>query len=376
MSKQADGGRDGSDGVDLAIESLCIFSTELGQQEGREKDKVLFYYPTETDVYRQTRNAGLAAAMVGFTGQFSPEQPVEAVVTQKTIQSFYCCEEGCRVPHSQVPGKRPSVWLVLTVRKGAALRPAAGGSSSSKGKAAAPLPPETEGGADDRVLRVHELARLCWQTFTMFHCSAESIIQRAGTMVDPPLTKADIKAGIDGWAPVREALGGFMPAYLPGVRFGSVLGGDHQRPPTPDVLTTLGGVHFLAVDKQSYLRIQVTPLPPTAAAPRPQTLCWEAHRLVACIRACDDHTRGGSGGLDATAAHDQRARDALPRHRGDGADARHRPGLEWPRHRSDAAALRLSLSSRAGKGGRRRSSRGEGSCCGGLGAHGHGDEHC
>eukprot|EP01047_Picozoa_sp_COSAG01_P030948 COSAG01_NODE_2175_length_8221_cov_34.993722_8_plen_258_part_00 len=146
MSKQADGGRDGSDGVDLAIESLCIFSTELGQQEGREKDKVLFYYPTETDVYRQTRNAGLAAAMVGFTGQFSPEQPVEAVVTQKTIQSFYCCEAGCRVPHSQVPGKRPSVWLVLTVRKGAALRPAAGGSSSSKGKAAAPLPPETEGG--------------------------------------------------------------------------------------------------------------------------------------------------------------------------------------------------------------------------------------
>ena len=48
----------------------------------------------------QTRNAGLAAALIGFTRQFSPEKPVDTVVTQKSVQVFH---EG-----------EPDIWIVLS----------------------------------------------------------------------------------------------------------------------------------------------------------------------------------------------------------------------------------------------------------------------
>eukprot|EP01048_Picozoa_sp_COSAG05_P018618 COSAG05_NODE_2754_length_2682_cov_1.552846_3_plen_230_part_00 len=212
-----------------SLESLFIFGTDLGQQEGREHDKILCYYPDDAPEYQQTRNAGLAAALVGFTSNFSPDQPCETVVTQKTIQTFHYCEA-------------PSVWLVLTMKKGGA--PVAGADKAPADIAASSM----DGAADDGVLRAKELARLCWESFVMFFGSAASIIDKAGSMRPPP-TKADLKKGNDGWAPVRAALGNFMQRYLPGMK------GLVDRP--DDILTTLGGMRFLPVDKQSYLRIQL-----------------------------------------------------------------------------------------------------------------------
>lgn len=132
------------------------------------------------------------------------------MVTQNTLQVFYQCEA-------------PDVWLVLTMRKG------------GKPKSGVPPPVENDGASDDRVLRMQQLARMCWNTFALFHGNTKSIIARQG------------RQGRDGWDAVRGALREFMPRYLPGIQL--------DRP--GDVLMALGGMHFLPVDKQSYLRIQL-----------------------------------------------------------------------------------------------------------------------
>ncbi len=132
------------------------------------------------------------------------------MVTRNTLQVFYQCEA-------------PDVWLVLTLRKG------------GKPKPGVPPPVENDGASDDRVLRMQQLARMCWNTFALFHGNTKSIISRQG------------RQGRDGWDAVRGALREFMPRYLPGIQL--------DRP--GDVLMALGGMHFLPVDKQSYLRIQL-----------------------------------------------------------------------------------------------------------------------
>ena len=150
------------------------------------------------------------AAARATSTEFSPEKPCEAVVTQNTLQVFYQCES-------------PDVWLVLTMRKGGRPRPGV------------PPPVENDGASDDRVLRMQQLARMCWNTFTLFHGNTKNILARQG------------RQGRDGWDAVRGALREFMPRYLPGIQL--------DRP--GDVLMALGGMHFLPVDKQSYLRIQL-----------------------------------------------------------------------------------------------------------------------
>ena len=56
-----------NDGVGLALEALHISNFALGQKEGRENERVLYYYPEHTEDSLQTRNTGLASALVTFT---------------------------------------------------------------------------------------------------------------------------------------------------------------------------------------------------------------------------------------------------------------------------------------------------------------------
>ena len=131
-------------------------------------------------------------------------------MTQNGLQAFYQCEA-------------PDVWMVLTMRKAGA---------AAKGGAAGP---DNDGASDDRMLRLQQLAAMCWDTFRMFHGDTQALIAREGA------------SGPDGWGAVREALKAFMPRYLPGMHL--------DRP--GDVLTALGAMHFKLIDKQSYLRIQL-----------------------------------------------------------------------------------------------------------------------
>ena len=95
------------------------------------------------------------ACVCAASTEFSPDKPCEAVVTQKTLQVFYQCEP-------------PDVWLVLTMRKG------------GKQKPGVPPPVENDGASDDRFLRMRQLARMCWNTFTLFHGDTKTLIARQG----------------------------------------------------------------------------------------------------------------------------------------------------------------------------------------------------
>lgn len=104
---------DSADGIEL--DYCLVVAPMLGQKEGYEHEKVLYYDPPSAPAYIQSRDAGLAAALIGFTKQFSPDRPVETVVTQKTVQVFHQAEED------------PDLWFVLSVK-----RPSPGSRSQDK----------------------------------------------------------------------------------------------------------------------------------------------------------------------------------------------------------------------------------------------------
>lgn len=116
------------------LNSLMVVNPMLGQKEGHEHEKVLYYDPPETPVHIQTRDAGLAAALIGFTKQFSPESPVDTVVTQKTVQVFHRAE--------------PNLWLVLSVKRPGA-RDNSADAGAKKGKRSAAERSEPDGGDAD-----------------------------------------------------------------------------------------------------------------------------------------------------------------------------------------------------------------------------------
>ncbi|KAL5473104.1 hypothetical protein EMCRGX_G027549 [Ephydatia muelleri] len=81
--------------------SFCIFKPELGQKEGKEHLKLLYYKPEDETTNRKVRNIGLCEAIINFTKTFSPDKPCEAVHTNDRRQVFFEPESG--------------IWMVLTV---------------------------------------------------------------------------------------------------------------------------------------------------------------------------------------------------------------------------------------------------------------------
>ena len=75
------------------LAQLYVFKTSFGQREGREEEKILAYYPPDLGLGHQTRNVGLAEALINFTGQFSDDKPVETVYTKRYRQCFFSPEE-------------------------------------------------------------------------------------------------------------------------------------------------------------------------------------------------------------------------------------------------------------------------------------------
>ncbi|RDD36569.1 Vacuolar fusion protein CCZ1-like protein [Trichoplax sp. H2] len=74
--------------------NFFIFNTTLGQEEGTEHEKILFYYPDADNIDKQSRSVGLSEAIVHFCGTFAPDRPCEVVQTLKSRQVFYQPEEN------------------------------------------------------------------------------------------------------------------------------------------------------------------------------------------------------------------------------------------------------------------------------------------
>lgn len=66
----------------LSIVSFFVFNPTLGQKEGREGEKIMFYYPQHVDVDEKNRRVGLAETFMRFSGTFGGV--CEAVLTSSS----------------------------------------------------------------------------------------------------------------------------------------------------------------------------------------------------------------------------------------------------------------------------------------------------
>jgi hypothetical protein len=80
---------------------VFVFDTRRGKKEGEELDKLLAFFPPSATAEQQQASAGLAEALTGLTGLFSPEAPLQSLVAAQHRQAFFLCE--------------PDLWFSLVV---------------------------------------------------------------------------------------------------------------------------------------------------------------------------------------------------------------------------------------------------------------------
>lgn len=88
--------------TEILLDCFFVFNPLLGLREGEEEKKLLYYYPKSTDLKTKIRNIGLSEAIFNFTKTFNPDQPCEVLDTQKMRHIYYNPE--------------PNIYLVLVLR--------------------------------------------------------------------------------------------------------------------------------------------------------------------------------------------------------------------------------------------------------------------
>ncbi|XP_059483964.1 vacuolar fusion protein CCZ1 homolog [Neocloeon triangulifer] len=83
-----------SSSSEISLLNFYYFNSIYGPNEGEEEKKVLYYYPSETDIETQIKNVGLSEAIIKFTETFNPSKPCESLHTQKTRQVMHQAEPG------------------------------------------------------------------------------------------------------------------------------------------------------------------------------------------------------------------------------------------------------------------------------------------
>ncbi|KAK9115828.1 hypothetical protein Sjap_014775 [Stephania japonica] len=119
---------------------LCVFDMRRGQQEGKELDKILFYFPANSPFSNQLSVIGLSEGLITFTRIFSPESACEVIEAEKRSHVLYQAE--------------PDIWMVMVVEKNM----------------------KSEG-----IWRVDELTKVLKEAhslFVMFHGSLRALIEK------------------------------------------------------------------------------------------------------------------------------------------------------------------------------------------------------
>jgi hypothetical protein len=182
------------------IKSMFIFNPKLGNKEGHEHEKLMYYYPESDHMDRKIKNAGLATAVVSFAQSFDPSGPCEALHTKKSKQVFIEVE--------------PDYWMTLSV-----LVP----------HAAVDIDGEmvTEY-FDDNVkdLPLQVLLKTMYKMFKFFNGTFEAIVD---------------KVGLEG---LKEQLRQFYTKYLKRFDLDSL-----------DIFTVYQGVQFLPLDKLVFMKV-------------------------------------------------------------------------------------------------------------------------
>ena len=181
--------------------TFVVFNSSLGPKEGEEYKRILYYYPHTTDIDVQIKDIGLCEAVATFTDNFTTV-PCQSIHTKKTRKIFL------------LPEKR--FWIVLTVSIP---------TSQKEDKEAKDSNIYHEDDVHDHVYEA--VLKQAYDMFCFFMGSFESIL-RKGT--------ADH---------LKQRLQHFFTRYLPVQKW------EHC-----DILSIFRGIHFLPLDKNTYLQIQ------------------------------------------------------------------------------------------------------------------------
>ncbi|XP_034251405.1 vacuolar fusion protein CCZ1 homolog isoform X1 [Thrips palmi] len=186
----------------LSLKYFYIYNSSYGQKEGEEAQKILYYYPTKTDLDSQIKNVGLTEAIIKFTETFNCNQQCESLHTQKTRQLYYQPEDG--------------FWMVLVLT--------------------VPTATKTKEGIDHLEYQSDEVQdniywavlKQAYRSFQLFNGSFSNILD---SEKDP--TK------------LRYKLDHFFAKYL-----------IKLKPQHADILDVFHGIQFLPLDKKTFLHVQ------------------------------------------------------------------------------------------------------------------------
>eukprot|EP00054_Salpingoeca_dolichothecata_P008619 m.48892 g.48892 ORF g.48892 m.48892 type:complete len:461 (-) comp17852_c0_seq4:65-1447(-) len=183
------------------LKSFCVFNPTLSNHEDTEHLKLLFYYPEDALMDRKMNHVGLCEAMVKYTSTFS-DIPVQTMCTKKTRQIFLNPE--------------PDFWISMIIE----------------------LPYTQKTTKDgEQVIEYHEHAvqdvilqsmlSLAYKMYKLFHGTFTHVMK-------------EFNVGA-----LKHKLKIFFPQYLETLDFANA-----------DILDALEGLHFLPLDKNSYLNVQ------------------------------------------------------------------------------------------------------------------------
>ncbi|CAG0880292.1 unnamed protein product [Cyprideis torosa] len=194
---------DSDEGRKVTLLDFFVYNPTYGPMEGEEENKILFYYPPDTDIDTQIRNVGLCEAVVKFTSTFNREEPCECLHTKQTKQFLYSPEED--------------FWMVLIVSIPSVIR------VRDRTSQVEDFFPDL---ASDKLLR--SLLIQAYQMFRFFMGTYSSIVSES----------------LDPKSSLRSAMNHFYSKYVQTI--------DLEQ---ADITDMLQGLQFLPLDKYSFLRI-------------------------------------------------------------------------------------------------------------------------
>nr|XP_022313325.1 vacuolar fusion protein CCZ1 homolog isoform X2 [Crassostrea virginica] len=186
----------------ISLVSFCVFNPTYGPREGEEHKKIVFFHPKETDIDNQIKHIGLCEAIVRFTETFS-DKPCQSLHTTKRRQLFLEVEKD--------------FWMIMTV--------------------SVPFTEKTKDGhlvqeyhEEDVQDPVYEaILQQAYRMFQLFNGTFTSILERTGNNVKV----------------LQQRLEHFYVRYLQTLRL-----------PQGDILDIFSGIHFMPLDKNTYLHVQ------------------------------------------------------------------------------------------------------------------------
>lgn len=184
----------------VSLLNFFVFNPEFGPREGEEEKKILFYHPQDEDIDRKIKNIGLCEAIIKFSETFT-DTPCNTVHTQKTRQLFYSPEKD--------------FWIIMTVSI----------PYSQKQKDGQTYVEYHEDDVQDTVFEA--VLKTAYKMFKLFMGPFTNIIQKGNVQN------------------LKQRLDHFFSRYLLTLRL------NHS-----DLLDVCNGIHFLPLDKNTYLRIQ------------------------------------------------------------------------------------------------------------------------